>query len=597
MSATVFLLSFQMHPVEEKCPIHYAALSYDERNIQALLALNKPIRIDQFFEDRTALFLLSNIHASCRKGIPALQLLMNGNGWQDKKREILVKHGYDHNDSELKQIIDEKFPGCEFKVNYKSGFILFKNSLLNEEETWFKEYCQQNQKSMNEMESDEIDQLVFMAVEHDKVLCIEYLLTFMRGKMKSKLFYNALNLCCRLKNRALLELILTKKPDMIAPLPRILKNTLLNKEDSPFVSFEEILKMFPESIEEPDEATKRTPLFYAVSRRNEDAQLKLLAKGAYLGAKDSQGRSPICDIDLGLLEKHLDSCVQGNLNLGFSVHDEKFQLTIDLSNFNAKEDDRINLKESDLYPLVQLAERLPSNSIIEHPVIASIISLKRYHLRHFRMLYFVYHFVHFIGLVTLMVTLDNNHPATFMTTVYLMLRFFSCFWIDIKTSNAHVWYKDFSQVAMKFIQFVLLISFGVKYMTEDTTDTHRVASVIGLLSLGIEATFVLVKFPWVSCSSNLIMMKTILISFCKCLLPFSPLLVVWTISFHIFCFRFLNSIFFIPTTGEFDTADINVQDFWARYLLFLLFLLFVYTTFSNFLSSLAVDDTTVSILT
>ncbi|XP_050081577.1 transient receptor potential cation channel protein painless-like [Anopheles aquasalis] len=429
--------------------------------------------------------------------------------------------------------------------------------------------------------------------------------------MQLDLFYTILDLCYRTKNEKLFNFISEKKPNNHAALSRLLKTqtTLFIKEDSIF-SFDKLVDEFLDSIEElydksERHCTGRTALFYAIIRRNELAQQQLLAKGAYLGARDFRGQSPICNVNLELLEKHLDSCVKAN---ELNDDGEESVFTIDLSNFFPKENDQMYQAESKLYPLVQLADRLTSNNILNHPVVASIVTLKRYDLRLFIILYFVYHFMHLVGL---MITLGNDSEPVigFISVIYyLLVRFIICFSIEMKISNVH-WAKIFLQVAMIIQLFFILIFVLVKFLPEDAKVVHRVIPAIGLLLIAIEFTLVLVKFPWLSCASNIIMITTVLVSYCKSLLPFSPLLTGFALVFHKL-FKtdlsdktddqlnpfetcqaaILKTI--VMTTGEFDTSNIKPQESWEKYIFFLFFLLFVYTPFSNFISGLAVDDTT-----
>ncbi|XP_058063039.1 transient receptor potential cation channel protein painless-like isoform X2 [Anopheles bellator] len=356
-------------------------------------------------------------------------------------------------------------------------------------------------------------------------------------------------------------------------------------------------------IDKPDEASHRTALHYAVMYKMQPVQLALLGKGAQLGLRDILRN--FCEIDPILLEKHFDTRLSKTIVCDSSEQnqrDEEFDVTIDLSDFtkSTSATSEINC-QSEIYPILQLAQHPANKRLLQHPLISIILQLKLEYLWQANLVYFVYHCIHWICLTWFMVYCNDILGLGRMIDTSIMI-FVAVYTIGRMVMSCAIDKEHFLQRCENWLQIMLIIVLICAIVVKESFAVHeeiyRSCCATAVMLLSVEFTVVLGKVSFLGISTNLIMLKTISINFCKSLISFPSILIAWALVFHIlFKHRHhtdpatLVTKTMVMMTGEFDATNIPFAESVFKNVLFLMFVIFVALVLNNFINGLAVDDT------
>uniref|UniRef100_A0AAG5CPI2 Ion transport domain-containing protein n=1 Tax=Anopheles atroparvus TaxID=41427 RepID=A0AAG5CPI2_ANOAO len=406
------------NPKTKKYPIHLAAESLEVENLQELLGASR-IEVDAKYEDKTALFILfsklsaknrnksieciklllqsgANINATNEEDIPPIRFLvdlgiqMAAN--EDERRSIeadliFLLNTYRVNVDFRKGIVREKlkahFPTIAIPEHKHDVSLEDLKSQLNtskiDESRFLEMYQTYSQLASTDGTTFEKNhtELMYKAVEEGSLKIVQRLLentsqNFWKQQTGEKL----LAMCCNRGHVELLIILLGRTERIEAPLLSLVVKQLKNckhetdteKRNRLTGCLDVLLKSSKIYIEQRDEQ-RHTALYYAAKFQENEATLKLLDSGAYVGdIKDM----PLQWLDAELLRCHLDDCITSN---GKDDDDEEFEVKIDLKNFSLPPSDH----ETDYTrTLQQMADMPHISKLLLHPVPASLL-MKKWH--------------------------------------------------------------------------------------------------------------------------------------------------------------------------------------------------------------------------
>ncbi|XP_049531809.1 uncharacterized protein LOC125949123 isoform X2 [Anopheles darlingi] len=288
------------------------------------------------------------------------------------------------------------------------------------------------------------------------------------------------------------------------------------------------------------------------------------------------------------------------------------------------------LPESELSTILELAQESANQRILQHPVISCILAIKQADLCWFRRIYCLYYLTHYVILMGVWIgcnyAADNcvaisipSYLVLMILMVYMTGRCFICVGMDFVE---FCWTSKFWR---RFVwRWIQLIPISLLIEITSGKPLYPWISAISMIVLAIEFTLLLSIIQWLSISTNVIMFKRVLYTFCESLLPFLPIIMGCLLSFHIL-FRDTsknesasqdknttqaaqNVYEKENTSNEFQTivgtsrkmfsmmaGDLNTEklDFQTvpRVVMFSLFVVIIVIVLNNFANSLAVDDT------
>ncbi|XP_052863807.1 transient receptor potential cation channel protein painless-like [Anopheles cruzii] len=673
----------RIHPKEYAFPIHLVALSCSAENMEALLT-SKDVVVDQKYKDRTALYLLfenidqenhreglkcielllsagANINAVQEDNVSPVQLLLekvaNGevpsgdNEWPKHVLEYCLKESAVNlslNDGKAQTLISQHFSSLDIPERHGMSNVtveLLKNKLFIGRYTSedFIEIYKQFSNHLVALSNEELKDMIQIAVCSDKLKAAQHLINprldgttgTVRENLLETLFPGLLEKCCNRGIYSALEWLLqiipktarafiNKEPLLCILIKRM--NAEVNLMKRSFSKCFYLLLHDPRiELDMCDKTSKRTALHYAVMYKMQPVQLALLGKGAQLGSMDILGN--ICEIDPILWEKYLDRRLSKAI-----VDDARFDVIIDLSDFIKSTSPTKETKwESEIYPILQLAQHPANKRLLLHPVISTIVQLKLNYLCRASLVYVMYHFIHWIGLTCLMVYCGDIYLGQSNVTLYwyfvlALIFIFARMFISYAVDR-----ENFLQRSESWLQIMLTIvmicAIVVKVFSTVHEEIYRSCCATAVMLLSVEFTAVLAKVSSFSISTNLILLKAILINFCKSLIPFSSILIAWALTLHILFkerhhmdsaalgetgtqknntveqvtgnneFNKFQTVWLagiktiVMMTGEFDATNIPFEDCVLKSVIFLMFIFFVALVFNNFINGLAVDDT------
>ncbi|XP_053680625.1 transient receptor potential cation channel protein painless [Anopheles nili] len=670
----------ECNPETKEYPIHLAAFSLDCENLSTLLE-KKPLIVDQKYEDRTALFSLfeeigrdntkweqyfqcmkvllkkdADINATNEDNRHMLEYLVYKNSEWRKTILNYCLNNYsvnaDFNDGRVRELINKHFPETVIPAYNMEKITLDDLSLMictKSDDSGFikryKKYCSQN--GVASLADDVCKDLLSKAVCAGKLasakILIEHKLQNDRFVGDMDVLSGLLEKCCNRGDVAilkwLLDIIPMEEVDFVnkdSPLSLLAKQIDLNKDKNKCPFFESIKKLLDDDRVEVDKVdiTHCTALHYAVRYKIDHVQELLLAKGAYVGAKNKLGELPISDMDSLLLEKHLDTCVDDNHK---KPGDENYEVKINFKNFVPLVHKQKHTKrqsaafnrgsyEDEMRPIVHMAQSSSLKRLLRHPVISSILLLKWLKLVCFFYINLLICTIFFVSFTMYVVFCYGRDDAPFKLLFY-GLSLIGWFYLILRELiqfllNMRVYLKSLENG----MEVLLIITSGAVLSRDFDDEFRRVASSCVILLAALEFLLLVGTLPVLSISTHMVMLKTVSKNFLKCLILYSIILLAFAFSFYTL-FRVngstqsessqaekdasttsqgdadddqFNQFGEVPLalmktavmlTGEFEAANIKFQHSNLTYVVFALFLFFVSIVLFNLMNGLAVSDT------
>ncbi|XP_069704042.1 transient receptor potential cation channel protein painless-like isoform X2 [Periplaneta americana] len=387
------------------------------------------------------------------------------------------------------------------------------------------------------------------------------------------------------------------------------------------------------------ENSGHTALHFAVQEKNTYYTKALLARGAYIGALNEFGISPLNDMEPAILEDSLDDCIEYEKESKGNEHHIKVNFSIlkpyvnsDSSEQNSDEElgnaERETLPE--MYPLYYISQSYKLGHLLKHPVLLLFLHLK---WNRICLVFYLNILYYLIFVVLLTVDILNDHSL--------------CSTCEENSCNSESSLYKLSGI--RFVIFVLFLILIIRETVQFFMAPQRRTFFLNLenwLELGIIVTIsliisghctkltvaILLLLAWAEvilqfgCIYTLAiyneMMKRVTLNYMKFLAWYGPLIIAFTFSFFVLYHNetpnegqkeFMSSLqncsnssgenevdfySYIPLTlvktvvmmiGEFDASSMSFNN--GGYFIFLLFVFVMTIVLVNLLNGLAVSDT------
>lgn len=366
------------------------------------------------------------------------------------------------------------------------------------------------------------------------------------------------------------------------------------------------------------DATGSTALHYAVKYKNEAAIRALLKRSAYIGLENRFKEIPIVDIDLNILKKHLDSCINvNNLRPG----DANYQIHFDYSNLNMNFDAKSKHPfGEEMIPISYMAANPELKGLLKHPLLSSFLFLKWNRLAPFFYANLLLYTLFSLALILYLV-FCYGHDASkewsnmlwgtaIVGGIYVLVRELFQF-----VTAPNVYFKSVENwLEIILLSLSALVLIGDIAITEEN---RRFVSAILILLASLEFAVLVGALPILSFSTHMVMLKTVFQSLLRSLAFYSIILISFALCFYTLLgggsesnatasaknetesdgdfnnfvspgMAILKTI--VMMTGEFDASSINLKTP-SSYSIFLLFVIFIAIVLFNLLNGLAVSDT------
>jgi transient receptor potential cation channel subfamily A member 1 len=263
------------------------------------------------------------------------------------------------------------------------------------------------------------------------------------------------------------------------------------------------------------------------------ATVELLKKGASLDIPDDNGQMAIQVIDRNILKQFFDSCIAKHVP---GIRSDYYYMVFDYSFLNVPTQRAVG--ENRQMPLIEyIAESKNTQSLIEHPVIASFLFLKWSRLTTILVLnlWFSLTIGYFFSNYLLWFYVnpsnqpDSTNQALWLAMAWVSLILFSlkeCILFSGSPTNYLKSYENYFEIAVICLMTVLLLA-----PIEDQK-TRRAWVAVFLLGFAIELTLVLSTLPVFSLSNYFIMLKKVTINFVLTILFYSIILMAFAFSFY-----------------------------------------------------------------
>ncbi|KFB47977.1 AGAP013463-PA-like protein [Anopheles sinensis] len=564
----------------KKCPIHLAALSYDEGNLSELLQC-KDVQVDKKFDGRTALLLLfeelgkknqpaelrgkmfANIKLLLKNGadinepneanvVPLCHLLTDGEDWRKEILEYCIDNHalyLDARRNQLRKAIENQFPMLMPKVRLVDEPVFLLRKKLEtcirdcDQEQFLSEYEKFCEIPGAKLTPSKRQEMIEKTVSKKMLPATQKLMEvfLVDGKLKDPGIWvsNLLEVCCMYGYVEAVEWFLqiiprtTKGKACInnKPLLTILvKQIAKQPKDSRCDFFSCMEKLL---VDERCEIDKRDPLdctalHHAAMERIDEAQELLLKNGAYLGSKDVFGNRTISLINPALLERHLDLCITGDKL--YSTNDyKKYELKIDFRNFVPPEDD----KSSELVPVVQLARSFGSSrELLRHPVITSMLLLKWHLLSWCFYTNTIVCAIFFLSFMTYLVLDVHTNTSAWIPELiswvglgYIALR---------EILQLVLTCKSYFKSKVNWLELFLITTCVIVLARPTMGHGYRQAlSIVACGLLTVEFVLLIGTLPNFSISTHMVMLKRVATNFLKLLIPYCVILFPLGVMFHL----------------------------------------------------------------
>lgn len=360
----------------------------------------------------------------------------------------------------------------------------------------------------------------------------------------------------------------------------------------------------------------RTPLHYAVMRKNDDCILLLLRNGAHMDAKDNFKEIPLSSMPESALEKFLDSMISFNDYKCKSKdkRNDSYDLQFNFRDIFKREGNNEYSFSMDLLKKIKREKRL--KNLIGHPIISIILHFQYYRIQSFFYFYLVLYFL-FLCFYTPYVVLqgsslnftketsnhlqqahDKHYTATLVLRIlsFIILAIFSLLEI-VKFFGGSSYVSSLDNL-IRFITFSLSWVVLIIDCVQEKEYTQWKA--VSILMVCFEFFLVLSKYP--SLTYHIITFRTASLKLIKFLFFHAIILLGFALSFHIL-FRkskekqaeifqkFSNATFktIIMLTSEFEAGVIPFYDYGVSYFIFILFIFFVTIVLFNLMIALALS--------
>lgn len=375
-----------------------------------------------------------------------------------------------------------------------------------------------------------------------------------------------------------------------------------------------------------------TPLYTAAQMGKKDMVLFLLKQGANF-MYEINGEVFLHYIDPEILRKFFDGCIESS---GNNSRSENYMLKFKY-NFIPPVNEKaiISYADTEMYPIFMMGENVELKSLLKHPLISSVLSVKWDHAR--PIIYFnIGLYTLFLLFLTLHVIFIQDSPKE-MDGASLNMSFISNNTTDADLTavsdgrtvvTVFVWIFFILIILREGVQFMLdtheylrnpgnlfdalsILSIFVYLVVPHFEMNHHAAS-IAILLAWIEFLLLIGRLPRVSV--KLEMLKKVCSRFLSFILYYFPLILAFAFSFSVLFHRkhgvdedanamkemytkvMSNFLFIFKTvvmiTGEFDANELPFYNTpVTSHLIFLLFLLLITLALLNLLNGLAVRDT------
>jgi transient receptor potential cation channel subfamily A protein 1 len=384
-----------------------------------------------------------------------------------------------------------------------------------------------------------------------------------------------------------------------------------------------------------EDTMKNTPLHYSLRYADEETSHKLLKLGASLASKNDFDIMPITDIKPELLEKHLDECVEFNVeNKNYEKRD--FEVTFNyrsliplrkMKNNNFDESDpEICVNFDNIGPetevIAYMSQAPEFEALLKHPVIVSFLFMKWHKIRllfYTNLSFCIFFVVSLMGyILTYYANFDRETPSDFCLALGKLSGFVLnlTFWIFVlrELFQITVSPKKYCTNFENYVEISLVVTTSmILYIRSLTNDTRKALASIVILLAAFELILMVGKHP--KFSANVIMLITVSVTFFKSFLFYSPLIIAFSVSFNILFVKTkspeningtdadnVNKSFMGPSESVFKTIvmlagelNANSIDFQINpiisQLVFSLFVFVIIIILLNLLNGLAVSDT------
>ncbi|CAH1159124.1 unnamed protein product [Phyllotreta striolata] len=362
-----------------------------------------------------------------------------------------------------------------------------------------------------------------------------------------------------------------------------------------------------------DSSDKNAPLHYAVRYGNAKIVEDILGLGASLGSKNRWGIMPVQNIEPELLKKHLDDCVQ------FDVNDKKdkeeFAITFNYRTLippglekAGKSDPEAGTNEHLVHETEVIAymSKAPEfKHLLAHPLIVTFLFMKWHRIRWLFYTNLAFYVAFFASLVTYIFCYFANFDEP--TSFEKFMRYLS--WSVLLVTFVALVLRESFQIlvlSMKYvknfenlIEIALIgLSGAILFADSPSIDVRKQISSVAILLAALELILMVGQHP--KLSTNVVMLKTVSYNFFKFLLWYSLLIFAFAMSFYILFAdksdkdnKFDDPVFktVVMLTGEFEASDIEFKFPVVGKLVFASFIFTIAIILVNLLNGLAVSDT------
>ncbi|XP_018336750.1 transient receptor potential cation channel protein painless-like [Agrilus planipennis] len=390
-------------------------------------------------------------------------------------------------------------------------------------------------------------------------------------------------------------------------------------------------------------------LRYAVCYGGSEVTLKLLRAGASLACKNNYGIMAVEEIDSTTMEKHLDECLE--VNLDKNVEAENFEAVFnyktlmpptkfrasnknkEVNSFSVPEDleaaNTLFKEEVEEFTLEMEVVNFMSKSaelrhLLTHPVITSFLYMKWLRLSKFfyinlavYVLFCLYLFL-YVFMSYNIESPEKSSPNVTLTIILSILFAILCireiFQMFLTPNTYFFECENWLELILVFLTALIL------FQKSPSEFVRKQVSAFVILVAAFDIVLMIGQHP--KMATNIVMLKTVSCNFLKFFLWYAILIIAFAMSFHVL---FKNedgneskqsnktldveneddkeqdffvdpavSLFktFVMLTGEFDASDINFNKFPVTgHLIFALFIFMIAIILFNLLNGLAVSDT------
>lgn len=369
---------------------------------------------------------------------------------------------------------------------------------------------------------------------------------------------------------------------------------------------------------------KSIALHYAVRNHNVDAQKLLLDRGSYVGTVNVFNETPLNDMNKSVFEDFLDDCVTKKERTPES--DEEITVNYQfLKSPDARRDEKRSLSE--MAPLKTIVDNKELRPLILHPVLLSFVHLKWKKLQ----AVFVFNLIFFAILMTSVVAYiileqqaikydevdyrSEMRKICFATALIGILVLIIREGLQLYFSGA-VYFRSFVNI-MEIVLIVMATIVLCFLDSADTSPTNQIIRVFTIILISYEMLQLISAVPVFDVSKHMVILKTVAITFLKSIFIFSIPLVTFSLCFFILFaskdkgdkkddeeddkgFNSFDNVgisivkTFVMMTGEFDAADLKLEQHPFFSITFILYVFFGYMVIFNLLNAFAVEDTHVS---